>query len=76
MQPFIQQRIEKYSANEIRFNLLALIRDRRMLYREDLDQLRQERESAQAEASSGTQDTVCQLDAQIHESVSLLFPFH
>lgn len=39
VQPFIQQRIDKYSAHEIRFNLMAIIKDRRALYKEQLRQM-------------------------------------
>ena len=48
--PFIQQRIERYSANEIRFNLLALIRDRREVYREQIGQLEAQRTDPAADS--------------------------
>lgn len=37
--PVIQQRIEKYAASEIRFNLLALVRNRIAAYQEQIAQL-------------------------------------
>lgn len=37
--PLIQERITKYSEREIRFNLMALIRDRRVVLREQLKML-------------------------------------
>lgn len=36
MGPEIQVRIERYAASEIRFNLMALVRDRRSVAREQL----------------------------------------
>jgi ubiquitin carboxyl-terminal hydrolase L5 len=53
VQPFIQQRIERYSANEIRFNLLALIRDRRVVYREEIAQLEGQSSAAEEAAQPG-----------------------
>jgi len=53
VQPFIQQRIERYSASEIRFNLMALIRDRRVVYREEIARL----EAKQSDSPAGGEAT-------------------
>jgi len=53
VQPFIQQRIERYSANEIRFNLMALIRDRRVVYREEIGHLEGQSSAAEEAALPG-----------------------
>lgn len=59
--PVIQKRIEKYAASEIRFNLLALIRNRIEVFQEKIAQL----ESLTAEPSVEIAQEIAQLQASI-----------
>ncbi|KAI3955290.1 hypothetical protein MKW92_017906 [Papaver armeniacum] len=78
VQPVIQERIDRYSGSEIRFNLMAIIKNRKEMYTAELKDLQKRRErvlqqlsSAQAErqVNGGSVESLNKLLSEINMGI-------
>jgi len=68
--PVIQKRIEKYASSEIRFNLMAIIKDRKLLFSEQIALLEQQKQELDSRINNVAQE-VTSMDVDSQTPLSL-----
>eukprot|EP01102_Stenamoeba_stenopodia_P018407 TRINITY_DN6742_c0_g1_i1.p1 TRINITY_DN6742_c0_g1~~TRINITY_DN6742_c0_g1_i1.p1 ORF type:complete len:226 (+),score=61.69 TRINITY_DN6742_c0_g1_i1:459-1136(+) len=65
--PHIQKRIEKYSKSEIRFNLMAVVKNRKNTFLKELEELERKKQEIQSNAMDTDSSEPSLIDAHIQE---------
>jgi len=63
--PIIQKRIEKYAASEIRFNLMAIIKDRKIVFNDEKNLLERQKEEIESRISDFGQKEVMDIESTL-----------
>lgn len=65
--PVVQQRIEKYSRSEIRFNLMAIIKSRKKVLQEQIEKKQKQKETASPENAKKIDHEILELQREIEK---------